>query len=296
MAWKKRKQLIKEGFRDLEYLPRGPHRWHSTLAALAYGGQPTIGRRPPDLNAWAARHCTSPSARYDALGARALVLWHGTTRTRADRIAEHGLFHKRGLWTALDPSIAHGYCRRGAERFDTEASGGNGAADSTEGALVSLVLDRAEFVQGRDYNTEMDGRILRFHHGLPPDVVEYVLVREAIRFTGLHHAPQPAPWPQARFRRHEGAWVPLQRAPVRYSESKSYSSLHELILLCLDRFLAEDGEVTALDLFSALYAAVTPWDALPHQAVFDVLEARCQPHRQHRSGQTFRGRLPADVA
>jgi hypothetical protein len=40
---------------------------------------------------------------------------------------------------------------------------------------------------------------------------------------------------------------------------------------------------------------VTPWDALPHQSVLDVLEARCQPHRQRHGWQTFRGRVPADI-
>ncbi|MDP7281169.1 MAG: hypothetical protein QGG39_14975, partial [Candidatus Poribacteria bacterium] len=60
---------------------------------------------------WAARHNCPASARYDELGDDTIVLWHGTSSTRAEKIAEFGLFHKRGLWTTLNPQIAHGYTR-----------------------------------------------------------------------------------------------------------------------------------------------------------------------------------------
>lgn len=278
MAWRRNRQLVSEGFRDLQYLPREKCGWDCTLASLAYSMRRALERRSPDLNAWAARHGAPGSGRYQDLGGDALVLWHGTSRLRADRIAARGLFHKRGLWTTLEPSIAHGYCRRRSERF------------GTEGAVVCLVLDRSQLVEGRDYELEGNGDILRFQHGLPPDVVEYVLVRDELRFAGAQRVRHPSPWPQARFRRLSGTWVPLQRTPVRYSDSASFSSLQDFIRLCLERLLSELGEITALEAFSTVYAAVSPWEALLHEDTLDLIDAQCVPHRQRGKWQTFRAR------
>jgi len=263
MPWSKNKRLVADGFADLEYLPKGRTEWDFTLASLAYGVRRDIARRPPDLNAWAARHGIPASARYQELGASALVLWHGTSRPRAEKIAEHGLFRKKGVWATLNPRISHGYCRSRSEPLEAT------------GAVVCLVFDRRELAEGRDYDVEGKGDVFRFHHCLPPDVVEYALVSDAIRFTGVRAASDPRPWRRAEFRRRSGQWVPVQRAPVRYSETASYSSVAEFAGLCLSRLLEELGPLTALEAFSSLHALIEPTDALEHDAVFDLLETTC---------------------
>lgn len=168
MAWRKNKRLVESGYADLAYVPSGKSGWDATLAALAYGVRMDADGGVPDLNAWAARHGAAPSAVYEDLGESAWVLWHGTSRARAEKIAEHGLFHKRGVWAAVHPAIPHGFCRDRSERF------------TTEGAVVCLVLDRAACVEGRDYEIETAENVIRFHHGLPPEVAQYILVHDEI--------------------------------------------------------------------------------------------------------------------
>lgn len=282
MTWKRNKRAAVRALHDLRYLPKGRCAWDSTLACLAFAARRAIEDGPPDLSAWAARHGLPASQRTQDLGEHARVLWHGTSRMRAEKIAEHGLFHKRGLWATLNPNIAHGFCRGRSERF------------GTEGAVVCIVLDRSELVRDLDFDVEGKGDIFRFHHGLAPDVVEYVLVHEEIRFLGQHRASQPAPWPAARFKKRAGKWVPLQKTPVRYSASASYSSVADFARLCLGRLLAELAEITALEAFSTLYACVEPWDALAHDDVFALIEESCTPHRRRGKLHTFRTRLPAE--
>lgn len=247
-----------------------------TLAASAYGVRMDIERASPDLNEWAARHGVPTSGRYAELEDHALVLWHGTGRERADKIQEHGLFHRRGLWTAQHPAIAHGFCRGRSERF------------GTEGAVVCIVLNRTQIEEGRDFEFENGQNVLRFYHALPPDVVEYVLVHDEIRFTGDRRAHGPAPWHRARLKKWSGEWIPIQNTPVRYSTSAHYSTLAEFTQLTLERLLETLGPITGLEMFSCLYATVTPWDALEHRRVLDLLEETCVPYRHRGGWQTFR--------
>ena len=279
--WKPNKRLAAQGFPDLKYLPKERCGWDCSLASLAFGARRAILDGPPDLSAWAARHGLPASARYQELGEHARVLWHGTSRERADKIAEHGLFHKRGLWATLNPFISHGFCRGRSERF------------GTEGAVVCIVLDRSQLERGRDFDVEGKGDIFRFMHGLPPDVVEYVLVHDAVRFLGDHAADEPPPWRAAPFKRRAGQWVPVQKPPVRYSDDASYSSVREFAGLCLCSLLAELGDATALEAFSTLYALASPWDALAHDEVFDLIDEMCTPHQRRSKWHTFRAREQA---
>ena len=277
MGWKPNRKIVAEGFPDLKYLPKARCEWDWTLASLAFGLRRAIVDGPPDLSAWAARHGLPASARYQELGDAARVLWHGTSRERAEKIAEHGLFHKRGLWTTLNPFVSHGFCRGRSERF------------GTGGAVLCLVIDRSAVERGSDFDVEGRGDIFRFTHGLPPDVVEYVLVHEEARFMG-ERADEPQPWRRGDFTKRSGTWEPKQKAPVRLSETASYASLGEFCALTLDRLLAELETVTALEVFSTLYALVEPWDAVEHDAVFALLDKRCAPHRRSVHWRTFRAR------
>jgi hypothetical protein len=97
--------MLDAGLWDLRYLPRRKNGWDATLACLSYGARMTVDREPMgiDLNNWAVRHCLPASARYADLAGNAIVVWHGTTLKRAERIIQHGLFHKRGLWRSDPP-------------------------------------------------------------------------------------------------------------------------------------------------------------------------------------------------
>ena len=283
-GWQKNRQLLSQGLRDLAYLPQQRCGWDCTLSSLAYGMREAINHRTADLGAWAARHGVPASGRSQELGTDALVLWHGTSRQRAEKIVQHGLFHKRGLWATSDPAIAHGFCRRRSERF------------GAEGAVLCLVLDGGALSAGQDFELQGKGNVYRFQHGLPPEVVEYVLTHEELHFTGRAKARHPPPWRTARFKRRSGTWLPQQQAPVRYSDAANYSSADEFARLCLDRLLAELVHVTALEVFSTLYSVVNPWAALAHNDVLDLIQQRCTPHRRPGKWQTFAARTASGAS
>jgi hypothetical protein len=278
MGWKKRKKPFVKDFPDVAYLPPERTGWDFTLAALAYGARREIECGKPDLGRWAARHGLPPSARASDLGEDAAILWHGTSRARADKIAEHGLFSKGGLWTTSDPRIAHAFTRGRSERF------------AAEGAMVCLVMDRRVYAAERDFVVEGGGDVFRFHKGLPADVVEYVLVHGEGRFLGPGPASAPAPWPSGKFKKRGGEWVPLQKPPARYSDAASYSTAAEFAGLCLRRLLDELGEVAAVEVFSALYSLIEPWEALTHEDVFDLIEEHCERGRRRGKIQALRPR------
>ena len=277
MPWKKNKRLAAQGLKGLAYLPKERTGWDGTLAALAFDARRKITGDEPDLNAWAARHGLAGGKRYVDLGDRAAVLWHGTSRARAEKIAEHGLFSKGGLWTTRRPSIAHGYTRSRSERF------------GTEGAMVCLVLDREQFDLGSDYSVEgPDDDIIRFHRGLPAELVEYVLMHEAVCFVGGDPVRAADAWPRGRFKKCEGRWAPVQKVPVRYDDEHNYSTVREFVAICLDRLLGELGEIAVVEAFTAVYANIEPWEALKHDDVLDMIEERCLPTRHRGKMRTFR--------
>jgi hypothetical protein len=143
----------------------------------------------------------------------------------------------------------------------------------TEGAVVCIVLDQRALIEGRDYEFEGNDNIIRFHCGLPPEVVAYILVREEIRFVGAGRASVPKPWPKARFRNSSGVWIPLRRAPVRFSESESFSTLSEYLNLCIGKLLKDLNGASPLEVFSVLYSLVKPWNSLRHTDILHVLRS-----------------------
>ena len=161
--WRKNRKMLKRGFPDLQYLPKARSGWNATLAALAFALRRQLDGQA-DLNTWACMHGCVASARYAELGADALVLWHGTSDERAEQIKEVGLFHKRGLWTTLDPRIAHGYTR-GRAGSSREYGAGS--------ATIVLVLDRRAITEGVHYTHESP-KIYRFHAGLDSQYIEYI--------------------------------------------------------------------------------------------------------------------------
>ena len=207
--WPRNRARPRKGHADLRYLPQGLTAWNMTLAGLAFSQARTRGR--PDILLWAARHGARPSARAAELGDDALILWHGTSRERAERIREVGLFHKRGLWTTLEPRIAHGFTRWRSR----EQSAGS--------AMIVLVLDRNAFREGDHFELE-GGNVMRFHRGLGAEHVEYICWPDRVEFVGSEAASAPRPWGKARFRREDGGWVPRSRPPVRLDDGREYGN------------------------------------------------------------------------
>ncbi len=282
MPWKRNKSEMAHNYPDLEFVPRGRGDWDCTLACLAYGMRMAVPGANPNLNAWGARHGVPPSKSFETFGDSAMVLWHGTSRARADKIAEHGLFHKKGLWTARHPNIPHAFCRMRSERF------------GTEGAVVCLVLDRSQLVEGFDFEAGTSGNVFRFQHGLPHEVVQYILVKEEIRFVGEEHTSKPSPWPKARFKYSSGRWVPIQRVPVRFSKSQSFSNLTEYIRLCILRLLNEFNVVSPIEVLSLLHSLVEPWSALRNEEILDIIESLPSRIRKVGKWKFFQQNLKGD--
>ncbi|MBM3214240.1 hypothetical protein FJZ36_04920 [Candidatus Poribacteria bacterium] len=279
--WQKNRHAARDGFGDLDYLPRGKTSWNATLGALAFSTRRQIAG-VADLNLWATMHGVSGSARYAELGSDAWVLWHGTTGERAERIAEHGLFSKGGLWTTFEPRIAHGYTR-GRSRLYGAGSG-----------MVVVVIDRRDAEIGTHYVRETED-IVRFHHGLPMDVVEYILLDREIIQIG-EPAREPRSWGRARFKRQSGQWVPTSKPPVRLDASRVYDDLEGWLRESIGRLLTTLGPTAAIEAFSSLYATIHPWEALTHEAIFGALEAYAQGSSLRRGRGTSVFQLPGDTS
>ena len=267
--WSKNRKLVRDGFKDLEYLPRSRTGWNATLAAHAYSVRRRIAGRA-DLNQWAVMHGCPASARYSELGESALVLWHGTSMVRAKKIAQYGLAHKRGVWTTLEPTIAHGFSRNRAREYTTGA------------ATVVVLLDDREVRPGIHYDWETP-HVLRFHSALPPESIEYILWDDRIECLGERRIKHPSPWGVARFKKKSGRWVPLSQPPVRFDDEHAYSDVEEWMHLSIRRILSTLGSASAIEIFSSLYSTADRWEALEHEAIFEALERLCNVKRG-RSG------------
>ena len=271
--WRRNRRLVRGGFKDLEYMPRSRTGWNATLAAYAYAVRRKVARAA-DLNLWATMHGCPASARYQELRQSALVLWHGTSAKRAERIREFGLFHKRGVWATFEPRIAHGFTR------------GRSSAYSAGSATVVILVDGSEVLPGVDYDQE-SAEIVRFHTNVPPEWVEYVLWDDRVEFVGERKAHEPRPWGKARFKKKEGQWVPRSQPPVRFDGEHAYGALEEWLHLSIERIISTLGPSAPIEIFSSLYSTVDPWDALRHEDIFSALEEMCAPPRRRRGTRLF---------
>ena len=270
--WTPDRAMTRRGFGDLKYLPKGRCAWNMTLTALAYASRRLVRehveRRPPlgaDLNAWALRHGAPASGRYAQLGDSAVVLWHGTSAVRAEKIREHGLVRHRGVWATTNPALAHGFARSRATAF---------AAGS---AMVVLVLDRNAWAGQASLDTPT---IACFYVDIPPEHIEYILWDDRIEFCGAAKAPSPYASGVARFKRKSGQWAPCSKTPVRFDATEAYSDLSTWLDLSVRRLGESLGVFTAIEVFSSLYASLDPWDALTHDDVFEAITRLCRERRK----------------
>ncbi len=264
--WRKDRRLARQGFADLAYLPRSRAGWNATLAAVAYSVRRRIGQA--DLNLWAAMHGCPPSARYARLGRDALVLWHGTSARRAEKIRQVGLFPRKGIWATAEPRLAHSFTRGRATEY---------AAGS---ATIVLLFDRENMPEA--FEPAGESETLRFRRPLGPEHIEYILWDDRIDFLGAAKAHAPRRWGRARFARRGGLWVPHSRPPVRFDDRQSYAGLEEWLELSIRRILRALGPAAGIEIFSSLYATIDPWEALEHRQIFEALERFCPPPRKSR--------------
>ena len=269
--WSPNQKLVRAGFRDLKYLPRSG--WNATLAAHAYGARHQLSQFA-DLNLWAVMHNAPASARYEELAEDALVLWHGTSAPRAEKIAQFGLFHKRGLWTTSEPRIAHGYTRVRSGVYKAGA------------ATVVLVLDRTTIEEGVHYHLNSP-EIFRFHSGIPPAAIEYILWDDRVEFVGAQRARSPKRWGTARFKKVEGQWYPRSQPPVRFDNDHTYDDKAGWLRLSIRKILSTLELALAVEIFSSLYATITPWEVLTHADIFDALTDVCGGPNRRGSFQRF---------
>lgn len=262
-GWQKNRPLLRSRFKDLEYLPKGKTAWNYTLAACAYAARRVLTEQA-DLNLWATMHGLPASSRYQQFGADALVCWHGTSALRAEKIREHGLICREGVWAATRPTIAHGYTRHRSQQY------GAGSA------MVVLVVSKEQWDA---HATPRGPEIVEFHRNVPKECVEYVLWSDRAEFVGAAPARQPRPWGVARFKRSSGRWVPHSRPPVPLDAAQTYSTFDEWLDLSIRRILRILGQAATIEIFSSLYAAISPWDALEHDQVFDALDRLCDKPR-----------------
>ncbi len=267
VAWRPNRRMLRDGWADLKWLPRDRAGWNMTLAAWAYAMRRQLAERA-DLNLWAQLHGCPASARYARLGDDALVLWHGTSAPRAEKIRQVGLFPKKGIWATAEPTLAHSFARNRAGRF---------AAGS---ATVVLVFDRENI--GPDFEIAREKNTLRFRRPVGPEFIEYILWDDSIEFVGAHRSRRPKAWGVGRFKRVRGRWVPRSRPPVRFDGDQTYESLAEWLDLSVRRILTTLGEATAVEVFSSLYATIDPTDALRHDEILDTLDRLCRRPRSRK--------------
>jgi len=260
VEWRKRRDLVRKGMKDLEYLPRPPAVWSATMAALAYSRQRKA--RTADLNRWAMMHGLPGSARYAELGQRALVLWHGTSAVRAEKIRQVGLFPKKGVWATAEPKLAHNFSRS------------RGTAFAAGSAMFVLVFDREAIDIPFEMASERD--TLRFRSHVGPENFEYVLWDDRIDFVGVRPLPRPKPWGKAGFKRVSGRWVPRSLPPVRFDADRSYEDLSGWVDLSVRRVLEHLGRAGGVEIFSSLYATIDPPEALCHDDIFAALDRLCR--------------------
>jgi len=271
--WRKRRKGADYGLKDLAYLPRRRCGWNMTLAAQAYSLRRTAVERA-DLNVWATMHGAPASARWAELGGRALVLWHGTSAPRAEKICQVGLFPRKGIWATAEPALAHSFTR------------GRATAHEARSATIVLLFDRDDMPEA--FEPAREPETIRFRSRIGPECIEYVLWDDRIEFAGARPTARPRPWGVARFKKAGGRWVARSRPPVRMSGGRSYATLGEWLELSVRRVLEELGAAAALEIFSPLYATIDPPRALCHDDVLETIRRLCGPPRTAGGHRRFR--------
>jgi hypothetical protein len=256
-------------------LLRGPKwEWDFLHIAEAYAARQQR-RGDVSLNDFAVEHGALASALYEKTKGNSLVLWHGTSVSRASKILEHGFAHYKGVWMAFRTSTPLGFAR-------------NRAAES-EGrpAILISVIDLDVFQPGVHFDAGAD---VRFRADVPPEVVQYMLTDRDFRYVAGGRVPGHRLPAKAKFVRKGGRWVVASQNPARFDarQGLTYTTAGEWLDLKLSRFFSDYGRATPLEAFCSAYANCTPAAALPREAVLDWLAKHCEIAAQSRWGPLLR--------
>ncbi len=254
-------------------LLRGPE-WDFLHVAEVYAARQQL-RGDVSLNDFAVEHGALASALYERTKDHNMVLWHGTSVSRAAKILEHGFAHYKGVWMAFGTSTPLGFAR-------------NRAAES-EGrpAILISVIDLDVFQPGVHFDTDP---YVRFRADVAPEVVQYMLSDREFLYVGSgrvlgHRLPA-----KAKFVQKGGRWVVPSQNPATFDAQQglAYATAAEWLDLKLSRFFTDHGRATPLEAFCSVYANCTPTTALPRKAVLDWLAEHCEITAQSRWGPLLR--------
>jgi len=231
--------------------------WDLTLTALAYQAQ---YQRDPNLslNDFATRHGADSSALYQNTRGHNLVFWHGTSLERAEKICQHGFAHFKGVWMDQATRVPFSFARSRAQRHEARP------------AILVSVIDTDRFTEEVDYRWETNRHIVVFQHDVPSDVVQYLVTDETFCFVGAESCRGCRPTRRARFTRRGGQWVTPGTNAAYFDRDRQYRSLAEWLDLLAGDLLRRHGPLYAIEIFSAIYANVSPTDAVSRR---DVIEA-----------------------
>ncbi len=259
----------------LGQLVRGPKwEWDFLHIAEAYAArQQRVGS--VTLNEFAVEHGGLASALYEEAQDHSLVLWHGTSLERAEKILEHGFFHCKGVWMALNTSTPLSFARNRAGQ-----SGGRPA-------ILISVIDLDAYRPGVHFD---DARDIRFMDDVPPEVVQYVLTDRDFRYVGKARARKHRLPTKARFVRKRGRWTAPTQNPAVFDAKtdQTYRTAVEWLGLKLTRFFTGLSRATPMEAFCAVYATCDPTQAIPRDEVAEWLAANCEIAGQSRWGPVLR--------
>ena len=159
-----------------EHVMSSAEDWDMTLLAVEYKYRFRGQSDPVFLYQFAEQHGARVPEKYPT-GKRYVVLWHGTTLWSAKKILEKGFRKKKAIWMTTNPRMARGMAVGKA----------NGLNDGIPAILVS-VMDTFMYERGVDYT--FDGStVYVFHRHILPDVIEYLVAPDGIRYVGQKGNP-----------------------------------------------------------------------------------------------------------
>ncbi len=245
--------------------------WDFLHIAEAYAARQQR-RADCSLNDFAVEHGALASPLYEETKERNLVLWHGTSLERAEKILEHGFFHCKGVWMAVKTSTPLSFARNRAREFDGRP------------AILVSVIDLDRYREGVDF--EARGREARFTDDVPPDVVQYLLTDREFRYVGTGRVRGYELPTKASFARRDGRWVVPTQNPATFDArlGLTYTTVGEWLDLKLGRFFAEQPRATALEAFCAVYANCQPAEAIGREEVAGWLMSECETAGRGRWG------------
>lgn len=259
--------LIKE-LKNLPFLKGPKNKWEMFNVADAHAARV---KRLPDacFNAFVSELGLPASQFYEDTEGHNLVLWHATTREKGDKILEYGFFHHGGVFMALN--FGASFCMADGVPKD----------HPVERAILVSIIDTDEFIEGLHF--EKGKHAVRFMMKLPPDIIEYYITEDSIEFVGEAECKLYKPFPRANFMKNEGIWTVPTQNPAYFPGGDKYYTAEEWLELFMRFYFSRNPEVTALELFNAVYCNVSPIEAFQYPDLIGYVADYC--HCERKQGE-----------